>query len=342
MALYQNQKTRKSLEAEANVTIGLYLAEESQKEVAEWLKNEYDMFNTESKIVVLKRGPDDQEEFITSALYGQPCAFRLKGLIRTERGAVATGVVSTMGGKLKMSNYSISMPIVERRGGKQLPIDLKESMDMATRVSLVSGGKAPWKGSVPQVTTGSGVTYPKVAAQLDGVPLSKQLVVGGTLCSSKYALPDGTCNFQLGSDERKERRATAKDMVESNDEVKGGAAATVVVGAKGAAAQQSSTSGDGGGILAQDAAPGDENKDDNPDGGCPICAFVKKGSCRVPFELLQKYHDMEGKPGFDEDAYKRVAEDMYACMSKDEYYDAFVLDLKRQQQQESQVEAEKK
>lgn len=290
-------------------TVALYLSTAAQKELKEHLATQLGMPDTESRLVVLKRGPDDDEEFIMSALYGGPCAFRLKGIIKTERGTVGTGTVSTLGGTLKMANYTVGIPVLHKGG--EASFNLNESLDMATRVARASGAKAPWKGRVPAATTASGETYPAVRADFTALPLDKQIVVGGTLCSSKYALLNGRdmkCNFELGVTDGlgvHDSKAEAKVADDKAEKEKPKAEAKAAEGAEGG---------------------GEEAGEDE----CPLCAYVKKGSCKDEFMTLQGYHDTEGAEGFDMDAFKRVAQDMYDCMAKDEYYDAFVMDLKRQ------------
>jgi hypothetical protein len=290
-------------------TVAVYLSADAQKELKEHLATHLGIPDAESRLVVLKRGPDDDEEFIMSALFGGPCAFRLKGIIKSERGIVGTGTVSTLGGKLKMANYTVGMPVLQKGG--EASFNLNESLDMATRVARASGAKAPWKGRVPAVTTESGETYPAVSVDFTALPLDKQIVVGGTLCSSKYALMNGRdmqCNFKLGVTDGLGVDDSKAKVVDDNVEKKKEKPLAEVKAAEGA---------EGGGEEAGE-------------GECPLCAYVKKGSCKDEFMTLQSFHDTEGAEGFDMDAFKRVAQEMYDCMAKDEYYDAFVMDLKRQ------------
>jgi len=317
-------------------TVGLYLNAAGQKELEAFFKDNFGLDDTEMRLVALKRGPDEDEEFVVSALYGQPCAFRVKGLIQSERGVVATGSVSTMGGKLSMSNYVTGMPVFQNGKG---PFSLNEGLDMATRVSRVSKGKAPWQGRVPSVTTLSGETYPAVDASFTVLPLEKQLVVGGTLCSSKYALMDGDemqCNFTLGKD----------GVLAADVDLKGPKGASRSTKTSDSAEDIKDEATEAKSAPSEKVAPqgGTEKKSEpgEAEAECPICAYVKNGSCKEPFIILQGYHDTEGTEGFDEDAYKRVAQEMYDCMSRDEYYDAFVLDLKRQTAENDDSKKEQK
>ncbi len=131
-------------------------------------------------------------------------------------------------------------------------------------------------------------------------------------------MADGSCNFTLGGKKGDQGARDTKEARESPPKA-------FPKAESGSDTKQAHTSD-----PAEDSA-----EEDPADGGCPICAYVKKGSCKDKFVELQGFHDTEGSPDFDEVAYKRVAQEMYECMSKDEYYDAFVMDLKKQAEQET-------
>jgi hypothetical protein len=322
--LMNNNRTQKPFET----TVGAYLSPQALDDLKAQLPSRLGLGNIDTKLVVLKRAANSEEDFIYSALYGQTAAFRLKGVIKSigkdgKDSVAAFGTLSTIGGPLSADDYIVSMPILME--GQEDSFDLDATSDLPTRLkrSLQAkhidmmqnkknnenmNKKETWEGKITLSSTSiMGRAYGPTDVEVIALDKDKaeQLVLGLTLCSSAYAQRDGTCQFRPKINTVSSSAPSSSSISDSKE--------------------------------VEESKP--KLKDRSED--CPICTYVKAGSCHNEFIELQKYHDAHGQPGFDHEAYSRVGVAMFECMSKDEYYDAFVVDLRNQQMVEDNKIKEK-
>lgn len=152
-------------------------------------------------------------------------------------------------------------------------------------------GYVHWRGKLAKRSL-LGVGYDHEECSYISLPWHKQLVVGGHICSSEYVDSSGVCHF--------DRRSIVP---------------SVSIHSETPATNSSS-------VLANDSNDGSTKEDTNE---CPICVFMKKGSCGSQFLEWKNCVDKAGADNKEEqNKCEKFKEALALCMVKDDYYDIFV------------------
>ena len=163
--------------------------------------------------VVLKDNCSDTDSYFYEPLFGDACAFRLKGLIKTKDGSVVgLGRVSSMIGELREEDYEVSV-LLSSNGEVsstrlsellRLPTTLKNE-NIALNDEIDDLGCGVWEGKLMRSTNDKefeDVVYTKL-------PWFRQIVLDGVLCDSKYVDKHGICKFDRKRIVRTTRRRSS-------------------------------------------------------------------------------------------------------------------------------------
>lgn len=330
--------SKKKIKSKIAPSFGLYLDDPSSNQISHVVKKEITLNNNNiaNNFVIVHKNIKEEDDEIYRVLYGYEAAFRLKGILYDTNkngeieNMIGIGKVSTMNGVLTSSYFDKKHPISSAYVG--LPITqckqddvkalkqayLKEILNNSSLYDKFMNNL--WNDKIidqfkldelPESLSESESYSNKYHVKLDdnentntvtfvSLPKSKQVVVAGTLCSCIETKEDDM-DFNFKSD-----RSRLNETSSSSSPSPSPSPSPATKGKK-----------DGG------SSDGDNDE-------CPICKFVKGGSCRKEFLLLQEWQDKDKVylDGEGRDEYRQVAAALYNCMSKDEYYDGFIVQIK--------------
>lgn len=300
---------------EKTENISLYLKPESKAILTKFLADR-GVEGKEPQFVCFSRNATKDHTYVYKPLYGQRAAFRLKGLVQTDSGiVVGVGKISTMVGEVKDDDYVASVPFFD---AKEHPSSAVENtlLDIPTRLHNVrkEQSKPVWKGRLPSTHVRgashdslSGVTY--VA-----LPLNKQVVVEGYICSSKFADAQGSCLYDRSLDEEE-----MKILKESQDaKVTAAAELTTSPAPKEPVGPTASSNTE----INTDSG-GDSSKPTEPVAAkeeCAVCRYMKAGPCRDEFIAWDDCVQGATEDDLHNKCFKRTC-NMMRCMRNHEYYD---------------------
>lgn len=269
------------------------------------------MPNYESKYVVLKNQMSLDDGYIYEPILGERVVFRLKGFVKTELGVAGHGRVSSLTGEIRDDHYYPSLPLsnIDIEKGKNEVSNVLDSTSshLPTRSAMagILPHKMVWQGKLPSITIG-GEKFPAIRAQLSTLPWTNQIVLEGSLCSSKYLDEAGNCTFDRKS------VMSSTDADDQRRDVIGGPAA---IEPSTAAPESPSDLSDP--VEKSLTSHPDEEPDE-----CPVCRYMKGGPCKAEFlawdkcmSAVMETAEKDMKACFLETA------GMMRCMRKHEYYD---------------------
>lgn len=281
----------------------MYLKPESQQLLARHLAGR-GIKHASTNLVCFSRKANEESKYVFKPLYGQRAAFRLKGLIQTESGlAVGVGRVSTMVGEVQEDDFVASMPILDSsRDTKPSQEEIDTLLDIPTRMQAVKNinqGASFWQGRLP-VATFKGTAYPTLSGvRYIPLPLNKQIVVEGYICSSRFADNEGNCGYDRSLD-KEEQEILAKSGA-----------------TKGAAAMHEGTKEKV--VVHKD--PSVEHSDASTDAAeCPVCRYMKGGPCKDAFIAWDDCVQKAAPEDLSTTCFKLTCA-MMKCMKQHEYYD---------------------
>ena len=282
--------------------IGVWLTQKGESDIAAHFSTKmHSKRLIEAKCAVLKNDSNDRDSYYYEPLFGESCAFRLKGLISTEDGfLVGVGRISSMIGEIYDDHHEVSLLLsprcdcsAEREAELlELPTVLK-AMDLQIGDEIDDLGCGIWEGKLSKKTM-LGIQYGFEGVTYTKLPWFKQIVVEGKLCDSKYVDSSGSCLFERMSITT--ARESNPTEVSSNT------------------MQASASKLEEADLISTSAR--EERRAE-----CPICAFMSKGSCNLPFEQWVKCIDSAGNDAAICEELKVL---LATCMIQDEYYDIFV------------------
>lgn len=292
-------------------SISLYLKPESKEILAKYLADR-GIASKEPQIVCFSRNASADHQYIYKPLYGQRAAFRLKGLVTTDAGAVVgVGRVSTMVGEVSDVDYVASMPFFDTKDNSKKDINTSEVvslLDIPTRLekAKVNLAGSLWKGRLPSTevrsashSSLSGVTY-------TALPLNKQVVVEGYICSSKFADENGNCTYDRSLDPEEQqllKDSAAAQVAKATEEI---ASEPAPVPAPVEKEGSKITEG-----AASEAPPKEE---------CAVCRYMKAGPCRQQFIDWDTCVQGATEDDLHTKCFKLTCS-MMKCMKNHEYYD---------------------
>lgn len=293
--------------------ISLYLKPESQQLLAKYFA-ERGLVQKDTSQVCFSRKANDDSRYVFKPLYGQRAAFRLKGIIQTESGlAVGVGRVSTMVGEVKEDDFTPSMPILDPSSEKKpSQEEIDTLMDIPTRLQAVKniseGGGSFWKGRLPPASI-KGTSYHSInGVRYTPLPINKQIVVEGYICSSRFADCDGNCGYDRSLD-KDEQAILAQSSSSSN-------AAQVQT----AELTQPVKGSDPAKVMVH-TDPSTEHSDAGADASeCPVCRYMKGGPCREQFIAWDECVQKASAEELSSVCFKLTC-NMMKCMRRHEYYD---------------------
>jgi len=288
--------------------ISLYLKPESKEILAKYLADR-GIAGKEPQIVCFSRNASADHQYIYKPLYGQRAAFRLKGLVTTDTGVVVgVGRVSTMVGEVSDVDYVASMPFFDAKDGSKKDLNTSEItslLDIPTRLQKAKVNQAGplWKGRLPSTevrsaphTSLSGVTY-------TALPLNKQVVVEGYICSSDFADENGNCTYDRSLDPEEQQLLKDSAAAQPADDA---ASKPAPVSAHVEKEDSNTTES-----AASEAAPKEE---------CAVCRYMKAGPCRQEFIDWDTCVQGATEDDLHTKCFKLTCS-MMKCMKKHEYYD---------------------
>jgi hypothetical protein len=275
--------------------IAVYLKPESKQLLEKYL-NEKGYTNKTADYVCVHSHADSVTTFVYQPLYGDRVAFRLKGFIELpdEKQEIAIGRLSSIAGEIKESQFEVSMPLYDK--DKKSEVDFRTVTDIPTRLRKIMdfSKRNNWKGRIPAETV-DGKTYDPVPAQYIALPMVKQLVIEGYLCSNHHVDENGKCLYKFEvetlTDDEEEIREIEKMQEMENTIIKKSEEKPV--------------------------ASTEEAKDIKE---CPVCKYMKAGSCKE--EFIQ-WDACIGSLKEGQEVTECISQTyaMMKCMQKDEYYD---------------------
>lgn len=174
----------------------------------------------------------------------------------------------------------------------ELPTALKAGK-IAVSCKPDESGYAHWHGKLAKRSL-FGVGYDYEECSYTSLPWHKQLVVGGQICCSEDVDNSGECRFDR-------RSVVPSETIHSK---------TLTTNSSN--------------MLVNDGA--DTTKENTSE--CPICTFMKKGSCGSQFLEWKDCVDKAGADNKEEqNKCEEFKETLVLCMVKDDYYDIFVAKL---------------
>ena len=290
--------------------ISLYLKPESKEILAKYLADR-GIAGKEPQIVCFSRNASADHQYIYKPLYGQRAAFRLKGLVTTDTGVVVgVGRVSTMVGEVSDMDYVASMPFFDAKDGSKKQLNSSEVaslIDIPTRLekAKVNLAGSLWKGRLPSAevrstahSSLSGVTY-------TALPLNKQVVVEGYICSSNFADENGHCTYDrsLDPEEQQLLRDSAAAQATKTTAVASKPAPVAVPVDKEYVKSEDD--------VASEPAPKEE---------CAVCRYMKAGPCRQQFIDWDTCVQGATEDDLHTKCFKLTCA-MMKCMKNHEYYD---------------------
>jgi hypothetical protein len=249
--------------------------------------------------VCVVRSADSGLVNVYAPLFGQRMAFRLKGIIKLDDGsAVGIGRVSNMVGEMKEMDYEVSLPLAPA-GSDSSTIEMLQ--DLPTRLLPLPDiyNKHYWVGRIPPGTV-NGRHYRAVHAQLFHLPVERQVVIDGYLCSNNHYNKDlKRCEFD------------EEDFFPLAD-----SPTEVLIPHQHTEAQPE---------QHEEQQPVEQSRPqevEDPD-ECPMCRYMKKGPCRDSFIAWDKC--IKGLGENDElNVCFQQTKEMMKCMQHHEYYDIMV------------------
>jgi hypothetical protein len=288
-------------DAERKEMIAVYLKPESKVLLEKALKK-IDFKDPEANHICINSAADKDTVHMFEPLFGSRAAFRLKGLLILEDGtAVGLGRVSNMAGVVKDSVVEASLPILEGNQSVHDAGRLQMLHDLPSRLYQIPGidSKHFWKGRLPTGKVDDR-KYPATSAQYIKLPIDKQTIVDGYLCSNFHVNNEGKCEFDQISDKD-------EHILQSESKISNDANEELVEKHKGA--------------LLQD--DGKESQVDSEFTECPVCKFLKGGPCKEEFiawdSCLKSLAEED-----DLHSCFSVTKTMMQCMKKHEYYDIMI------------------
>lgn len=283
--------------------ISVFLKDDS-KELLKKALEPYGLQNAQFDHVCVFSGADPGLVNVYAPLFGQRMAFRLKGIIKLNDGTgVGIGRVSNMVGEMKESDYEVSLPLAPP-GSDFSTIQMLQ--DLPTRlVSLPRVyTKNYWVGRIPSGTV-NGRHYQAIHAQLYHLPMNKQVVIDGYLCSNSHYNEDlKRCEFD------EDVFFPLADSTASAEVINTPHQSTA---SKQELSTQPRTSD-------EHEAQGVEGEDFDE---CPICRYMKGGPCRSSFIAWDAC--IKGLGENDElNVCFNQTKEMMKCMQHHEYYDIMV------------------
>ena len=274
---------------ESDETIAVYLKPASKEMINNYLQ-EKGIKNSKADYVSIVRHASPNEAYVYKPLYGQRAAFRLKGLIRSEQGHnVGTGRISTMVGELKEGDYEAALVCVDPPPGDSLD----SVMDLPSRRMNIKGmtHDTYWKGRLPSCVV-RGKKHPAITGvTFTPFPLSKQIVVEGYICSSRFVDENGNCLYDRSMDDddviveldhTNEKPVEVKDILQGNN--------------------------------VNEEIHTEEKAE------CPMCRYMKAGPCRGEFIAWDECVQSADETNIQSKCFS-ITGDMMKCMRKHEYYD---------------------
>lgn len=149
---------------------------------------DYICIHSEANTAVLERFQD---------IFGNRLAFRITGFYETPKGkAVAVGRLSNMTGEIKDTNFEVSLPLYNK-SDKPDENELRMLADLPTRMKafLDVNDKNVWKGRVPPGAVNNKKYEAIVGASYFALPVDRQIVVDGHICSPAYLDDQCHCTF---------------------------------------------------------------------------------------------------------------------------------------------------
>jgi hypothetical protein len=300
--------------------LGMYLNEQSKERLKKHLAGRGVKGNEVTPYVCFARRDASHQDSKTEQdfhlLYGAKSAFRLKGIIHTEKGyAVGVGRLSTyFVNDIKDDDFEVSVPFLPADSSKVTQEDINELLDLPTRIKAIPGmenkvGRV-WKGRVPAGSVHSrhyGAANKTVFAP---IPFADQIVLQGTICSDKYAQAGGVCGF-----DRDEYLQTLRTAEEKAAELEPAAAAVAESAAPATAAEVPETA------SASETSPAAEAPVTPKE--CPVCTFLKGGPCKDKFivwDACVQNVDTANGVDFAKECFQPTLE-MAHCFNQHEYYD---------------------
>ena len=290
--------------------ISLYLKPESQQLLAKHLADR-GMKQTSTNQVCFSRKSNDDSRYVFKPLYGQRAAFRLKGIIQTESGlAVGIGRLSTMVGEVQEDDFVASMPILDPSSeNKPSQEEIDTLLDIPTRLQAVKNirdGGTFWKGRLPSASV-KGTSYPAISGvRYTPLPVNKQIVVEGYICSSRFADSEGNCGYDRSLD-KEEQEIAAK--------IANTPAATTATPVPAPASEEAPAK------VVVRTDPSSEHSDANADASeCPVCRYMKGGPCKEQFIAWDECVQKASAEDLSTVCFKLTCS-MMQCMKLHEYYD---------------------
>lgn len=280
-------------------TISVFLKDDS-KELLKKALEAHGLQNAQLDRVCVFSGADPGLVNVYAPLFGQRMAFRLKGIIKLDDGtAVGFGRVSNMVGEMKEMDYEVSLPLAPA-GTSSDNSTIEMLQDLPTRLLPLPGiySKHYWVGRIPPGTV-NGRHYRAVHAQLYHLPVTKQVVIDGYLCSNNHYNQD-----------LKRCELDEEDLFPLTDSPAAAAEEVLIPHPQEKAPQRQSE--------------GQENQTEieDPD-ECPMCRYMKGGPCRDSFIAWDAC--IKGLGENDElNVCFQQTKEMMRCMQHHEYYDIMV------------------
>eukprot|EP01032_Pedospumella_encystans_P031802 gene31802-35897_t len=215
-----------------------------------------------------------------------------------------------MVGEVKDDDYVACVPFFDV---KTPPNSSEENtlIDIPTRLENVrrEHSKSLWKGRLPSTSVRgishdaiSGVTY-------SALPLNKQVIVEGYICSSKFVDEQGSCLYDRSLDEEEMQL-----LKESNDAK---AAAAAAAPPASTVTTEPPTNND------KEVMTGDSSEPVEPVAAkeeCAVCRYMKAGPCREEFIAWDTCVQGATEGDLHNKCFKLTC-NMMRCMKNHEYYD---------------------
>lgn len=203
------------------------------------------MTGCDGTIVILKDRVNDKDIYLYEPLFGERVAFRLKGIIKTKKGIVGTGVLSTVSGPLFDDEYTPSIVLLN---DKELSDSSKNDLPSRLSKAGIIPNRDLWRGRLPGLT----LQEPAVSLSYSVLPWKNQIVLEGHLCPNTSINKHGQCVF-----ERKSIMPPPPSAATSNSKV----------------------------VEETKQGGGESTADSNQEYECPVCKYMKGGPCKEEFLL---------------------------------------------------------
>jgi len=294
---------------EKTENISLYLKPESKAILAKFLADR-GIEGKEPQFVCFSRNASKDHTYVYKPLYGQRAAFRLKGLVQTDNGiVVGVGKISTMVGEVKDDDYVASVPFFDVKTPPNSTVE-NTLIDIPTRLENVrrEHSKPLWKGRLPS-TSVRGVSHDAISGvTYAALPLNKQVVVEGYICSSKFVDEQGSCLYDRSLDE--EEMQLLKESKDAKAAAAAAPPAPTVTTEPPANNDKEVMTGDSSEPVEPVAAKEE----------CAVCRYMKAGPCREEFIAWDTCVQGATEDDLHNKCFKLTC-NMMRCMKNHEYYD---------------------